>query len=260
MSSPYIECKGLTLKTPAGRVYEDVNLTVEKGQVVAIFGTEGSGRTSLMLTMAGRMKAGKGELKVAGFDVCKQYKKVRKISAITLVKGVNDVTENTRIDDILAAELMVCGKSGRKAKVKEYLETWNLADLSGTKFSDLEAYEGKFFDIALACASDPEILMVDSIQAGLTQHQSIRVMKHLKELAQEKGMTIFVALREYDIARYADAIVIMSDSAERQREAVLRERGTAALCPIAGTANKVVVAPAEQFEAAASAKKEASDE
>ena len=243
VSSPYITCSGLTLKTPSGRVYEDANFAVQKGQVVAIFGTEGSGRTSLMLTLAGRMKAQKGSLNVAGFDVRKQYKKVRKISALTLIPGVNDVPENIKVDDILAAELQICGKRGRKAKVKDYLKTWELEKLSGTKFSDLEAYEGKYFDIALACVGDPQILMVDSIQAGLTQHQSIRIMKHLKDLAQQKDMTIFVALREYDIARYADAIVIMSDSAERQRQAVLAERGNSALCPIAGIANCVKLGP-----------------
>ncbi len=244
MSSPYIECNGLTLKTPGGRVYEDVNFTAQKGQVVAVFGTEGSGRTSLMLTIAGRMKALKGDLKVAGFNVAKQYKKVRKISALTLIPRVNDVPENTRVCDILAAELQVCGKSGRKAKVKEYLEAWNLSDLFGIKFCDLESYEGKFFDIALACVGDPQILMVDSIQAGLTQHQSIRVMKHLKELAQEKDMTIFVAVREYDIARYADSIIVMSQSAERQRQTVLKDRGLSGnLCLIAGSGNKVVLGP-----------------
>lgn len=243
MSSPYIECRGLTLKTPAGPVYENVNFTAEKGQVIAIFGTEGSGRTSLMLTMAGRMKASKGDLKVAGFSIAKEYRKVRKISSLTLIPRVNDVPENTKIDDILAAELQVCGKSGRKAKVKEYLEEWNLSQLSGTKFNDLESYEGKYFDIALACVSDPEILMVDSIQAGLTQHQSIRIMKHLKDLAAQRGMTIFVALREYDIARYADTVLVLSESAERQRQAVLQEKGDSALCPICGTGNGVVLGP-----------------
>ena len=247
MSSPYIECHGLTLKTPAGPVYEDVNFTAEKGQVIAIFGTEGSGRTSLMLTMAGRMKANKGDLKVAGYNVAKEYRKVRKISSLTLIPRVNDVPENTKVDDILAAELQVCGKSGRKSKVKEYLEEWNLSQVSGTKFNELESYEGKYFDIALACVGDPEILMVDSIQAGLTQHQSIRIVKHLKDLADRRNMTVFFAVREYDIARYADAVVVMSDSAERQRQAVLREKGNGALCPIAGFGNGVALSPVQSL-------------
>lgn len=257
MSSPYIECHNLTLKTPAGRVYEDVNFTAEKGQVVAVFGTEGSGRTSLMLTMAGRMKANKGELKVAGYNVAKEFRKVRKISSLTLIPRVNDVPENTKVKEILAAELQICGKSGRKAKVEAFLKEWNLEDIIDTRFCDLESYEGKYFDIALACAGDPEILMVDSIQAGLTQHQSIRIIKHLKDLAAERGMTIFVAVREYDIARYTDSIIVMSDSAERQRQAVLREKGEGALCPIAGTGNKVVLGPVQSLT---SANEEGSDE
>ena len=238
-NSAYIQAQDLTLKTPMGPVYEHVSFTCGKGQVISIFGSEGCGKTSLLLTLAGRMKANSGTAKVAGFDLKKEYKKIRKISNITIVERVNDVPTNSRIDDIIAAELQVVGKSGRKAGVKAFLEEWDLTKLSGTRFRDLEAFEKKLFDVALACAGDPEILMVDDIQDGLTQHQGIRLMKAFKNLAQNRGMTIFVGIGEYDIARYADAVVVVSASAERQRRAVIKERGEGAQCLVAGCGNGV---------------------
>ena len=239
LSKPYIQVSEMTLKTPLGPVYQDVSFQANKGQVIALFGSEGSGKTALLLTLCGRMKAGSGSAVVDGCDLKKDYKKIRRASNITLVDRVNDVPANTRVEDILSAELQVVGRSGRKAKVDEYLRNWKLDHLKGTKFCDLECYEKKFFDIALACAGDPAILMVDDIQDGLTQHQSIRVMNHLKNLAYTRGMTILVGIGEYDIARYADGIVVLSASAERQRQAVLRERGEAMLCPVLGTGNGV---------------------
>lgn len=238
-NTPCIQTRGLSLKTAGGPVYRDAELAIERGQLAALFGSEGCGKTSLMLTLAGRMRFTGGEARVFGFDLRKQHAKVRAISNITLIERANDVTVNSRLSDILAAELQVVGKSGRKAKVAEYLQHWQLEGLAGTRFCDLDSFDRKRFDIALAYAGDPELLMVDDIQAGLTQHQSIRLMKALKGLARSKGTTILVGLNEYEVARYADAVAVCSQGAADQRCAVLRDHGPSFDCPLCGTANGV---------------------
>ena len=238
-NSPYVQAQGLTLKTPAGPVYCNAELAVERGQLAAHFGSEGCGKTSLMLTLCGRMRFTAGEARVAGFDLRRQHAKVRALSTITLVERANDVTANSRLSDILAAELQVVGKSGRKARVAEYLRHWQLEDLAGTRFCDLDSFDRKRFDIALAYAGDPSLLMVDDIQRGLTQHQSIRLMKALKDLARTKGTTIIVGLNEYEVARYADVVAVCSQEAADQRCAVLREHGSVFDRPLCGTANGV---------------------
>lgn len=237
----YISTKGLTLTTPMGVVYKNVNLTAQKGDVVAIFGSEGSGKTAFLITMAGRMRFKGGQASIAGFDLKKQYKKVRRMSNITLVHRLNDVPENARVRDILSAELQVVGKSGRKAAVEAYLREWDLLEVENTKFKDLESYVSKRFDIALACCGEPKILMVDDIQTGLTQHQSLRVIDWLHELCAKKDMTVLVGTVEYDIARMCDKVVVFSESAERQHQACLADNGPAVECVVCGTANGVQV-------------------
>lgn len=246
MSSPeeaYIKTSGLTLKTPLGRVYENVDFSASKGEVVAVFGNEGCGKTALLLTLAGRMKASSGAASVAGFDLKKKYNKVRALSNITIVHRLNDVTENVRVREILAAELMTVGKSGRRANVDAYLKNWALSDVADTKFSDLESYDEKMFDIALACAGDPDLLMVDEIQHGLTQHQSLKIVGFLRELAREKNMTILVATVEYDIARRCDKVLVFTPEAELQRQACIKDNGPDADCVVCGTGNGAVAAP-----------------
>lgn len=244
-TNPYIKVRGLGLRTASGPVYQSVALDVQRQQLVALFGDEGCGKTALMLTLSGRMRFMEGSATVAGFDLARQHSKVRAVSNITLVQRANDVTENNRINAILAAELQVVGKSGRKAKVAEYLQHWNLEELGGKRFCDLDSYDRKRFDIALAYAGDPELLMVDDIQSGLTQHQSIRLMKALKGLAQSKGTTIIVGLNEYEVARYADAIAVCSPHAEEQRQAVLASKGAVYECPLCGVANGALEAAAQ---------------
>ena len=235
----YITTRGLTLTTPMGVVYKNVDFTAQKGDVVAIFGSEGSGKTAFLLTMAGRMRFKTGQATIAGFDLKKQYKKVRRMSNITLVHRINDVPENARVRDILSAELQVVGKSGRKSAVEAYLKEWDLLEEGNTKFKNLDSYVSKRFDIALACCGEPKILMVDDIQTGLTQHQSLRVIDWLRELCTKKGMTVLVGTVEYDIARKCDKVVVFSPSAERQHQACLADNGAAVECVVCGTANGV---------------------
>ena len=244
----YISVSGLTLKTPAGYVYRDVTFSAQQRQVVCLFGTEGSGRTSLMLTLGGRMKPTFGQDIVAGYDTHKQYKKVRDLSNITIVHRVNDVPENLRCSDILGSELSLVGKSGRKAAVAEYLEQWQFTDYAKTRYRDLESYERALFGIMLALCGDPQLLMVDDVQSGLTQHQGIKLVKLLKQLAAERGITILFNCSEYEIARFADGIVVLSQRAEEQRQAVIAEGGYSV--PVFGRGNGVEV---PEMAAAASA-------
>lgn len=249
----YIRTKGLSLTTPMGVVYENVDISVNKGEVVALFGTEGSGKTSLLLTLSARMRYKSGVATVAGFDLKRQHRKVRDISNITLVHRVNDVPENARCRDILSAELQVVGKSGRRAKVEQYFEDWNIAEAADVKFKDLDSYTAKRFDIALACAGEPQILMVDDIQNGLTQHQSLRIIDLLRGLAQAKGVTVVIGTVEYDIARHCDKVIVFSPSAERQHQACVADNGPSVECVVCGTGNGVAVSSAKSNAASRTA-------
>nr|BFE86911.1 hypothetical protein GCM10020093_095120 [Planobispora longispora] len=79
---------GLSLKTGRGWVYRDVALDAEPGTLTAVAGQAGSGRTSLLLTLAGRMKPTGGTLTVAGQA---KPRAIRRAAALGLVDGVNDL-------------------------------------------------------------------------------------------------------------------------------------------------------------------------
>lgn len=245
-STAYVRVQGLGLRTPLGPVYENVNFQVQKGQVVALFGSEGCGKTSLLLTLGGRMRYQTGTASVAGFDLKKRYKNVRDISAITIIEGINDVPEYLSVRDLMAAELQMAGKKANRAAVDAYLQEWNFLDLAETAYRSLESNDRLYFGIMLAYASDPDLLLVDDIQSGVTQHRAIVWVGLFKQLAAERGTTVLFGTTEYDIALHADAVIIASQKGEEQRKAVLADKGSAALVPIVGTCNGVVLNAQEE--------------
>lgn len=238
---PYLQVRDLCSKTPLGVVYEKVNFAVERGQVVALFGSEGCGKTSLLLTLGGRMRFGQGSATIAGLDLKKNYKKIRELSAITVIERINDVPEYLSVRDLMAAELRLCGKRAGKQAVEGYLRSWDFLDRANTAYFDLESNDRLFFGIMLAYAGDPDLLLVDDIQSGVTQHRAITWVHMFKQLAATRGTTVLFNTTEYDVALHADAVVVCSQKGEEQRRAVLADKGQAAFAPIAGTCNGVVL-------------------
>lgn len=263
-NQPYINVRNLTLKTPAGPVYEDVTFSMEKGEVAALYGSEGCGKTSLLLTLCGRMRFMVGTASVAGFDLRKQHKKVRNLSNISIVESVNDVPKNLKVYDLTAAELALEGIRGNKEHTNALIEEWGLQDYARTKYSDLPSYERILFGIMLACAGSPELLCVDDIQTGITQYQGLKLVALFKRLAAEKGMTIVFSCTEYEIAAHADGIILCDEEARAQALAVVEEKGDSYRIPVYGTARGLVVKPASEGgllrDADASTENEANEE
>lgn len=243
-TEPFVQVEDLKLKTPLGVVYQDVSFSVGKGQVCALFGTAGCGKTALLLTACGRMKPSAGTARVAGHDLKKGYRKVRRLSAVSFIPGLNDVQPFLRVKNIMAAELSLVGKRGDKAATDDYLERCGFADKADVRFDDLDAYDAAYFGIILALASDPELLCVDDVQRELTQHQSIKLVDLLVRIARALGTTVLFCCSEYEIARGADGVVVLGAQAESQRQAVIRDQGEGHAVPIFGSGNGVIVGAA----------------
>ncbi|MDO4182598.1 MAG: ATP-binding cassette domain-containing protein [Coriobacteriia bacterium] len=235
----FVDVRGLSLRTPMDYVYRDVSFSVPKGKACALFASEGSGKTALMLSLCGRMKYQGGQARVGGLDVKKNAAKVRNLSAVTIIHRVNDVPENLPIADIVAAEMQLVGKKSGRAAVADYLAQWDMQDYAKESYRGLEANERLLFNIMLACAGDPALLLVDDIQMGVTQHRSIDWVHRLRDMSEQRGMTVLFATGEYDIAKHAHGVVVLSQRAEDQRQAVLADQGDGALCPVFGAGNGV---------------------
>ncbi|AXI77096.1 ATP-binding cassette domain-containing protein [Peterkaempfera bronchialis] len=90
-SGAAVAARALSLRGPRGWVYRGVDFTARPGTLIAVEGPAGSGRTSLLLTLAGRMRPTEGSATVDGLRLPRQAAKVRRISALGPVPGVNQL-------------------------------------------------------------------------------------------------------------------------------------------------------------------------
>src|SRR5262245_4511908 len=121
-----VEARGLSLEGPYGWVYRDVTFTAEKGTLTAIAGEGGTGRTSLALTLAGRMKPDKGDLKVFGETTPKG---IQQLAALGVLHDVNDLEPALTVGEHgrerLAPQGWMLGRTAR-ARMHEALEAAGL--------------------------------------------------------------------------------------------------------------------------------------
>ena len=216
--APFLVAQSLSLKSPVFRAYENVSLSVMRGQVCAVAGENGSGKKELLLTLAGRMRPTSGKLVVGGHASPGHRGRIRKIAGMGFISRVNDVQPALSVRAVVAGELnLYSRRSGRKATAA-FLAEWGLEDLAKEKVNSLRQMEYDRLGIALGMAGSPELLVVDDIEGDLTRAQSEQLMALLKDIARTHATTVVVSVVDPGLAQLADVVVPINGAAAPKEE------------------------------------------
>lgn len=201
---PFIQARDLGIRTIIGSPYQNVNLSVERDTFALICGEHGSGKTALLLTLAGHMAPSKGSLVVGGYEFPRERNKVARIAGLGIFAGLNDLEENLPCLSLLRAELDLYGKPSRKRAAIQYLDEWDLAHIQNMLVRDLAQIDLARFGIALGMAKDPELLVVDDLEEQLTLEQVRQVAELLRNIAHERHKVVVAGCTEGYLTRFAD--------------------------------------------------------
>jgi ABC-2 type transport system ATP-binding protein len=187
-----IRAEHLGLRTKRGWVYQGINLALAPGSVTAIAGPAGSGRSMVLLTLAGRARPTTGRLVVAGQE---RRSDIRQLVTVARVTGAVELEPEMHvIDHIREAELL--GHHDYYATAK----TIGL-DIDPTAIvGDLATDDATLFAVALALAGRPKALVVDDVDIAATPTQQRRIWTALRNA----DTTVIATTVDGDIA--ADVI------------------------------------------------------
>lgn len=236
-----ITADGFGLKGPRGWVFRDVSFTAPAGGLVAVEGASGSGRTCLLLSLTGRMRATEGHAEVAGFRLPKQLAAVRRVAALGPVTGVAELEPALTVGEHLRERVLLQRRFGgslrelirptgydetqsasprgwrrmtggreaaSRARVDEALAAAGL-DLSAlpkaerTAARDLERLEALRLGTALALLARPKVLAVDDADHKLGPAERDQAWEMLRGIAAS-GTTVLAVCSEAP----ADAVVV----------------------------------------------------
>src|SRR5450759_1175424 len=198
-----------------------VEISIEKGEMVAIMGPSGSGKSTLMhiLGLLHTPDPNHGpapELYLGGENVANASDNARtKIRARRMgfvFQDFNLVPTLTAVENVMLA-CEYAGIKGKQAKAAaiEALSLVGLADRAGHKPMELSGGEQQRVAIARALVNKPEILLADEPTGNLDSHNSAEIMSIFQALNRTQGITIVLVTHSDEIAAYADRIIGFRD-------------------------------------------------
>ena len=208
---------------------QGVDVSIERGEMVAIMGASGSGKSTLMniLGCLDQSTAGSYWLDGVRVDGMKrnQLADIRNSKIGFVFQGFNLLARTTALDNV---ELpLLYDRSGKKLDTKkmsrEALERVGLGDRTHHEPSELSGGQQQRVAIARALVTQPAIILADEPTGNLDTHTSIEVLAVFQAL-NEQGITIILVTHEHDIALYCKRVVELRDGLVIRDERIANRR------------------------------------
>jgi branched-chain amino acid transport system ATP-binding protein len=216
---PVLEVKGLTRDFGGLRALNELDLTVNEGEIVALIGPNGAGKTTFFNCVTGIYKPTEGTVHLYGANGEKHLLNGRKPHLITAL-GMARTFQNIRLfSDMTVLENVMIGRHCRtKAGIwgaltrnpatrreeqesidisYSLLETVHLQDLWNEKACNLAYGAQRRLEIARALATEPRLLLLDEPAAGMNPQESIELMHFIQAIRDHFDLTIL--LIEHDM-------------------------------------------------------------
>jgi ABC-type multidrug transport system ATPase subunit len=201
-----LRARDLELHTNRGPVYPPTSFDVDPGTVTALLGPARSGRTALLLTIAGRMRPTGGSATACGHDVVREAHRVRASVGMSVVAGVNDLDDPLTPAQHLAEISLLRG--ARRIDRAALLGRVSLTGLENRPVGRLDTEQCMRLGIALALAGEPPMIVIDDLDHDLELSQQTSVVATLREIANA-GTTVVFTCVDPRTARLADAVVTL---------------------------------------------------
>lgn len=202
------------------KALNDINLTIEQGEFLAIIGLSGAGKSTLIRTINKMIDISDGELIVNGSDVKKlkgkQLRRFRQHIGM-IFQSYNLVSRVSVLKNVLLAKVAslnwfksLFGIFSKEDKIKalEALDQVNILDKAYVRADQLSGGQQQRVALARTICQNPEIILADEPVAALDPVSANQVMKDFKHINEEYNITVLINIHHVDLAlKYAKRVI-----------------------------------------------------
>ena len=204
----HLEVRGLEVRHGQLRAVKGVDLSISRGEILALVGANGAGKSTLLRAIAGAHSAESGRVFLAGADISGLRAYQRVASGLSLVPEGRKLFQDMTVEENLALGA-VSGRAGFWSKDKVY-EAFPIVHMKRhSRASHLSGGEQQATAIGRALMSNPEVLLLDEISLGLSPAAVDLVYVSLVSLL---SMGTTIVLVEQDLSRvikFASRVICM---------------------------------------------------
>ena len=212
---PLVRLSGVNKWFGELHVLQDIDLDIERGEVVVVIGPSGSGKSTLCRAINRLEGIEQGEIAIDGELLPEEGKELARLrSNVGMVfQSFNLFAHKTVLENVTLGPIKVRGKSKADAekRARELLERVGVSAQADKYPAQLSGGQQQRVAIARALAMDPKVMLFDEPTSALDPEMISEVLDVMVELAQS-GMTMIVVTHEMGFAReVGDALVFMDD-------------------------------------------------
>jgi|LGOV01.1.fsa_nt_gb putative ABC transport system ATP-binding protein len=218
MNSPVISLNdmNLTLSGNAGSVdiLKGISLTVQKGETLGLIGPSGSGKSSLLMIMAGLENASSGAVCVMGNDMTTMNEdkmaRFRRDHMGVVFQSFHLIPTMTALENV-ATPLELAGDREAFSKAEAELRAVGLGERLDHYPAQMSGGEQQRVALARAAAPRPEILLADEPTGNLDSKNGQAIMEMLFDLRDRHGSTLVLVTHDKGLAARCDRIIQLND-------------------------------------------------
>ncbi len=168
----------------------DINLEINPGEIFGFLGPNGSGKTTTMKIMVGLMKADRGDVRINGYSISKDYEQA--------MKNIGCIIENVTPFPYLTAyeNMKLCGRFYADVddiRIYKSLETTGLIKYKNEKIKNYSLGMKQRLGIAMAILSNPEIIILDEPFNGLDVEGMVEMRELIIAMSKQNKTTFFIS-------------------------------------------------------------------
>ncbi len=173
---------------------EEISFQMEKGELVGLIGPNGAGKTTLFNCISGLHPVTSGRIVFDGEDITslRAHEVARRGLARTfqVYVAAGDLTVEENV--MVGCFMRTASRSRARAHADQILQELNIADLSDYMVSELPVAAQKRVTMATAIGSDPKLLLLDEVAAGLNPNEVEAVMASIRHVHDKMGITVML--------------------------------------------------------------------
>ncbi len=199
-------------------VLKNVDLSVEKGDFIAIMGPSGSGKSTLLYLMGGLDRVSAGEIRVNGREISRlndEDESIMRRKEIGFIFQSYNLIENLTVEENILLPVLLDGKPRKDImpEVETLMKAVGLYERRNHTPRELSGGQQQRTAIARALINKPDVLFADEPIGNLDSKTGTEILELLKKINKEYGITVLMVTHSEESAAYGNRIIRLRDGA-----------------------------------------------
>jgi ABC-type branched-chain amino acid transport systems, ATPase component len=240
MKEKLLEASGVCMYFGGVHAVEEMDISLERDEILGIIGPNGSGKSTLVNVLTGIYRPVKGKIelngqditgekphKIAALGVARTFQNLRVFKAMTVsenvITGEHMILKSKFVDSLLHTRRYKDSERRARAKADELLEIVGLGKMGNSYANSMSYGQQKRLEIARALASDPKLCLFDEPAAGMNSAEALEMMETIIRVQKEQKIGVILIEHNMEVMMNTAHRIIVMDTGRKIAEGTPKE-------------------------------------